>query len=76
MARSPFMAQVRCVIRVQQKAFATEKTYCYWIYQFIRFRGYQSPDEIFAADVTRINMAKVIDFESHETSLTFYPRLF
>lgn len=53
MAGSPFMAQVRSVVRVQQKAFATEKTYCYWINQFIRFCGYQSPDEICAEDVTR-----------------------
>ncbi len=53
MAGSPFMRQVRSVIRVQQKAFTTEKTYCYWINQFIRFCDYQSPDEICAQDVTR-----------------------
>lgn len=40
MQRSTFMRTVRDTVRARQLALATEKTYCYWIRQFIR-RQYQ-----------------------------------
>lgn len=49
---SPFMHKVVEVMRVQQVAFATEKTYCYWIRYFIRFNNYRSPGDIRSEDVT------------------------
>lgn len=52
MQTSPFMKRVREVIRVRQLAYATEKTYCYWIRFFIRYRRYNSPSDIRAEDVT------------------------
>lgn len=52
MDTSPFMDRVIRVIRVRQMAYATEKTYCYWIRYFIRYGRYQSPNQISADDVT------------------------
>ncbi|MCD9460039.1 integron integrase [Marinibactrum halimedae] len=40
------MESVRRVIRSQQKSFATEKVYCYWIRQLIKYGKYISPDQI------------------------------
>lgn len=52
MQRHTFMRTVRDTIRARQLALATEKTYCYWIRQFIRHQRYRSPGDIVAADVT------------------------
>ncbi|WP_101758615.1 integron integrase [Oceanicoccus sp. KOV_DT_Chl] len=46
MKKSPFMRRVRDTLRLQQKAYATEKTYCHWIRYFIKHYGYQSDTEI------------------------------
>lgn len=49
---SPFMKQVQDAIRSRHMAFATEKTYCYWIRCFIRHQGYSAPVDIKPDDVT------------------------
>lgn len=52
MDRSPFIQQVRNALRSKHYAFATEKSYCYWVRNFIRFNNYQSVTAISAEDVT------------------------
>jgi len=52
MPNSPFMAKVRRCIRSRHLALATERTYCYWILQFIRHMKYQTPESIVAEGVT------------------------
>ena len=49
---SPFMRSVRDTIRAKHMAFATEKTYCYWIRFFIRHQRYQSKGDISPDHVT------------------------
>ncbi len=46
MKTSPFMRNVRDVLRVKQYALTTERTYCHWIKRFILHQQYSSPSEI------------------------------
>jgi len=38
-----FMDQFRAFIRLRQLAYATEKTYCVWVKDFIRFHQKRHP---------------------------------
>lgn len=46
MGQSPFIRLVCDRMRLRQMAFATEKTYCYWIRYFIRQQRIRHPDEM------------------------------
>lgn len=52
MSPSPFLSRVRDCIRMRQLAYATEKTYCYWIRFFIRQQAIRHPDEMDGDRVT------------------------
>lgn len=52
MSTSPFLRRVQGVLRVRQMAYATEKTYCYWIRYFIRQQHIRHPDEMDADKLT------------------------
>ncbi len=52
MKSSPFINEVRAKLRFKQMAYATEKSYLYWIRFFIRFHKYQSPSKMKSEDVT------------------------
>ena len=52
MSSSPFLRQVRDCLRLRQMAYATEKTYCYWIRYFIRQQHVRHPDEMDADKLT------------------------
>ena len=41
-----FMDQFRVFIRCKQLAYKTEKTYCMWVIDFIRFHGIQHPRDM------------------------------
>lgn len=43
--------QLRILIRSQNKAYKTEKTYIYWILQFIRFHKMRHPSEMGAVEI-------------------------
>lgn len=47
-----FMDQFRAFIRSRQYAYRTEKTYCVWVRQFIRFHNYRHPKEMGADEIT------------------------
>ncbi len=49
--KSPFMENVRQVLRTRYYAFNTEKTYISWIYRFILFHNKKHPKNLFEADV-------------------------
>jgi integron integrase len=46
-----FMDQFRVFIRSKQLAYKTEKTYCGWVLNFIRFHEKRHPSEMGASDV-------------------------
>ncbi|SHG91268.1 integron integrase [Ferrimonas marina] len=46
MSTSPFIGQVREALRVRHYALQTEKTYLFWIRQFIRFNNLRHPSEL------------------------------
>lgn len=46
-----FMDQFRTFIRVKQLAYSTEKTYCGWVLDFIRFHNKRHPRDMGAAEV-------------------------
>lgn len=48
-----FFDRFRYFIRQQQLSLATERTYAYWVHQFIIYHGRKHPDELGAADVDR-----------------------
>lgn len=48
-----FMDQLRAFIRSKQLAYRTEKTYCRWIADFIRFHGMKHPKELGQEHVER-----------------------
>lgn len=52
MSESPFMRRVRDCLRLRQMAFATEKSYCYWIRFFIRQQCIRNPEEMSAEKLT------------------------
>ena len=51
MGKSAFIASVREAIRVRHYSRATEKSYCGWVRQFIRFHGLRHPRELGAPEV-------------------------
>ncbi|MCA0894741.1 integron integrase [Microbulbifer agarilyticus] len=46
-----FMDRLRTFMRTRQLAYKTEKTYCFWIKDFIRFNGMQRPEDMGKAQV-------------------------
>ncbi|MCW8875897.1 MAG: phage integrase N-terminal SAM-like domain-containing protein [Kangiellaceae bacterium] len=46
MVRSEFMWQVRSTIRARQYSFRTEKTYVFWIKQFLHSFSLKHPKEM------------------------------
>ena len=48
---SKLMEEVRRVARLHQYSFGTEKTYAYWIREFILFHGKQHPKNLGAGKV-------------------------
>lgn len=46
-----FMDQFRAFIRVKQLAYTTEKTYCIWVKNFIRFHRMRNPKDMSAPEV-------------------------
>ena len=52
MSASRFMKKTRDIMRVNQIAYKTEKSYCYWIRRFIRFHNFQSADVMASSHVT------------------------
>ena len=44
--KSPFLREVRQVIRARGLAYKTEKTYLSWIKRFIYFTGLQHPKDV------------------------------
>ena len=46
-----FMDQFRVCIRSRYLVYKTEKTYCYWSHQFIRFHGYKHPREMSETEI-------------------------
>ncbi|WP_415903535.1 phage integrase N-terminal SAM-like domain-containing protein [Neptuniibacter sp. QD29_5] len=51
MAQSPFLNKVRKEIRLRGYSIRTEKTYIYWIKQFIYFHKKKHPEEMGAEEV-------------------------
>lgn len=52
MGNSPSLLRVRDFLRLRQMAYATEKTYCYWIRYFIRQQKIRHPDDMDADKLT------------------------
>ncbi|MCK5342981.1 MAG: phage integrase N-terminal SAM-like domain-containing protein, partial [Candidatus Heimdallarchaeota archaeon] len=52
MKRSKFLDQVREVIRTNQFAYSTEKTYINWIYRFIIFHHKKHPMEMCGKEIS------------------------
>jgi len=48
---SRFMQQFRATIRARQMAYATEKTYAYWVATFIRYHGMRHPSDMGASEI-------------------------
>lgn len=46
-----FMDRLRAFMRSRHLAYKTEKTYCFWIKDFIRFHGMRKPHELSKAEV-------------------------
>lgn len=53
MASSPFLNEVRTSIRVRGMSMRTEKTYIYWIRNFIRYNKCRHPSEMGAIEVVQ-----------------------
>ena len=51
MGKSAFIASMREAIRVRHYSRATEKSYCGWVRQFIRFHGLRHPRGLGAPEV-------------------------
>ncbi|WP_285834444.1 integron integrase [Kangiella sp. TOML190] len=52
MSKSPFINSIRNIMRVNQYSFQTEKTYLYWIKDYIRFHAYDHPQNLSEKDVS------------------------
>lgn len=50
---SRFMDRFRAFIRSRYLAYKTEKTYCFWVKDFIRFHGMQHPQELGKAEIDK-----------------------
>ena len=55
-----FMDQFRAYIRVKQLAYTTEKTYCGWVKDYIRFHDRRHPNEMGAKEVDEYLSALVL----------------
>ncbi|GAB3027791.1 integron integrase [Bowmanella dokdonensis] len=53
MGKSAFLEQVRCELRTRQYSLRTEKTYLFWIRNFIRFNEKRHPSEMGNAEIER-----------------------
>ncbi|MDK2776368.1 MAG: integron integrase [Pseudomonadota bacterium] len=51
MSRSPFLEEIRTYMRLRGMSLRTEKTYIYWIRNFIRFHNYKHPTVMGADEV-------------------------
>ncbi|WP_329610901.1 site-specific integrase [Neptunomonas japonica] len=51
MSQSPFLIKVRKEIRLRGYSIRTEKTYMYWIKQYIYFHHYKHPEIMGAEEV-------------------------
>ena len=51
--RSPFLDEVRAVIRMRHYSIRTEQTYLQWIKRFIHFHDLRRPEELGEAEVAR-----------------------
>ena len=51
MGKSAFITSVREAIRLRHYSRATEKSYCNWVRQFIRFHGLRHPRELGSAEI-------------------------
>ncbi len=63
MFSSPFMRKTRDIMRLNQAAYATEKSYCNWIRRFIRHQGFTAADQIEASHVTSFLTYLAVDGE-------------
>ncbi|WGL16655.1 integron integrase [Microbulbifer bruguierae] len=50
---SRFMDCFRAFIRARHLAYKTEKTYCFWVKDFIRFNGMQRPEDLGKTEVDK-----------------------
>lgn len=68
-----FMDQFRAFIRVKQLAYSTEKTYCIWVKDFIRFHGLRNPKEMGALEVdaylSNLVLHKSVSINTQKTAL-------
>lgn len=46
-----FMDRLRAFIRSKQMVYSTEKTYCRWVKDFIRFHSYKNPIDMSDSDI-------------------------
>lgn len=68
-----FMDQFRAFIRVRQLAYTTEKTYCIWMKDFIRFHAMRNPKEMGAPEVdaylSNLVLRKHVSINTQKTAL-------
>ena len=71
--KSPFLQQVRTVIRSQGKAYKTEKAYVHWIKRFIYFIGKRHPKEVgeqeIEAFLSHLAVNKQVSINTQKTAL-------
>lgn len=53
MAKSPFLESVRIEIRTRQYSYRTEKSYLYWVRQFILFNDKKHPEVMSNPEIER-----------------------
>ncbi len=53
MSKSPFLQSVRTEIRTKQYSYRTEKTYLYWVRQFILFNDKKHPEVMGNREIER-----------------------
>ncbi|GAB5479322.1 MAG: hypothetical protein Marn2KO_27890 [Marinobacter nauticus] len=53
MSQSPFLQSVRTEIRTKQYSYRTEKTYLYWVRQFILFNDKKHPEVMGNREIER-----------------------
>jgi integron integrase len=68
-----FMDKFRAFIRVKQLAYSTEKTYCIWVKDFIRFHGLRNPVDMGAPEVdaylSSLVLSKCVSVNTQKTAL-------
>ena len=68
MAQSPFLENVRSVLRTKHYSIQTEKTYLLWIKRFILFNNKRHPKELGEQEVTQF--LTYLAVKRHVTSST------